>query len=216
MFKNQTPKAYAKMGIVAGVVATVATAGFFAIKGFSGGGSMSIKEAIAGVSADSVSAADIRIAVIRMDAIQQRATVIENLRKQREQMETEMRTEFERTQRALEREREEIERSQDVLSREALQRRVMEYQQKVNDFQRAVTERAQAVEASFQRALVEIQERHLDGIVNAIIERKNLSIVLDGRFVRMSEAAGAKLDITDDVIGALNRKVTRFNMDRPR
>jgi len=213
---KMTPKNYAKIGILAAAVIAAIGGGMFAIKGFSGGGSTaSLGDALVGVSGESLSASDINIAVLRMDFIQQNAKVLEDLRKQRETFETTLRNEVERTQKALEREREEIEKSQEVLSRDALQRRVVEYQQKVQTFQRAVTEKAQAIEGAFQRTLVEIQNRHLDPIVNGIIERKKLTIVMDGRFVRIGANAPAALDITNDVTKALDKKVTRFQMERP-
>jgi len=216
MPKKITPKKYAKMGIIAAVVLAVAAAGMFAIRGLTGAqASRTLAEALTGITSDSVSAGEINIAVLRMDAIQQNARVLEDLRRQRETFETSLRSELERTQKALEREREEIERSQEVLSRDALQRRIMEYQQKVQQFQRTVTEKAQAIETVFQRSLVEVQERHLDPVVNGIIGRKNITIVLDGRFIRVGENAPAALDITTEVIQALDRKVTRFQMERP-
>jgi len=211
-----TPKNYAKIGIVAAAVLAVAGGGMLGIKGMSGGqSSASLSDALSGVSAESVSSANINIAVLRMDAIQQSAKVLEDLRKQREAFETSLRTELERTQKALEKEREEIEKSQEVLSRDALQRRVVEYQQKVQNFQRTVSEKAQAIETAFQRSLVEIQQRHLDPIVNGIIERKNLTLVMDGRFVRIGGNAPAALDITNEVTSALDKKITRFQMERP-
>jgi len=216
MLKKFTPKNYAKIGIIAAAVLAVAVGGMFAIRGMTGGvSSRTLAEALTGISSDSVSASEINIAVLRMDAIQNNARVLEDLRRQREGFENTLRTELERTQTALEREREDIERSQEVLSRDALQRRIMEYQQKVQNFQRTMTEKAQAIETAFQRGLVEVQERHLDPVVNGIIARKNLTIVLDGRFIRISENAPAALDITDEVVQALDRKVTRFQMERP-
>jgi Skp family chaperone for outer membrane proteins len=213
MSKNQTVKSYAKIGIIASSVIVVAVLGFFAIRGFTGGASVS--ESIAGVSPNSVPASEVRIAVLRMDAIQQQAVVLDGLRKQREAYENELKASLEKTQKALEKEKTEIEKQQDVLSREALQRRVVEYQQKVSNFQRTVSEKAQAIEASYQKALVEIQDKHLDGIVNAIIDKKNLTLVLDGRFVRVSKTAAPALDITGDVISALDKKIRKFTMSKP-
>lgn len=214
MQKNQTPKSYAKMGIAAAAVLAVAAAGWVAIRGFSNGSSLA--DSIADVSPNAVSAADIKIAVIRMDAIQQKAEVLEGIRKQREKYESELKSSLEKTQKSLEKEKTEIEKSQDILSREALQKRVVEYQQKVANFQRTVTEKAQAIETAFQKALVDIQEKHLDGIVNAVIKKKKLTLVMDGRFVRVAENAAPALDITGEVIDALNKKITKFQMETPK
>ena len=202
------------MGIAAAAVLAVAAAGWVAIRGFSNGSSLA--DSIADVSPNAVSAADIKIAVIRMDAIQQKAEVLEGIRKQREKYESELKSSLEKTQKSLEKEKTEIEKSQDILSREALQKRVVEYQQKVANFQRTVTEKAQAIETAFQKALVDIQEKHLDGIVNAVIKKKKLTLVMDGRFVRVAENAAPALDITGEVIDALNKKITKFQMETPK
>jgi len=212
---KQVPKNYAKMGMIAGAVIVVAAIAALAISSRPRTG-VSLEQALAGVSVDAVYAGDLRIAVVRMDEIQTRADILTNLRTQRESFESRLRDELTRTQRALEREKEEIEKSQDVLSREALQRRVMEYQQRVGNLQRDLAERAQSIEMEFQKALVEIQRRDLDPIIEGIIAKKNLSLIIDGRFARISSNAPAGLDITDEVIQALNKKSATFRMGTPK
>ena len=81
--------------------------------------------------------------------------------------------------------------------------------------QRNLTERAQSIEESYQRALAELQDKHLDPVIEGIIAKKNLSLVIDGRFAR----TGAKienLDITDEVVKALNKKVSSVKMATPK
>jgi len=210
---KQTPKNYARIGIVAGAVIVVAAIAMYAL---SPRGGASLERALAGISAESVSGADLNIAVVRMDEIQMRANILNDLRKQKESYESNLRDQLTRTQRALEREKEEIEKSQGMLSQDALQRRVMEFQQRVANLQRETTEKAQAIEMEFQRALVEIQRRDLDPVIEGIIKRKNLSLVIDGRFARLGANAPAALDITDEVIGALNKKASSFRMNKPK
>lgn len=210
--KNPTVKKYVKMGIVAAVVVIIAIIGIFAIRG---GKTVSAADAVSEVSADAPTGADIRLAVIRMDAIQTDAKALQDLRKQKESYEDKLRSELEKKQKALEKEKAEIEKSQDVLSRDALQRRVIEYQGKVTKLQRELTERAQSIEASFQKALASIQEKHLDPVIGAIIEKKNLSLVIDGRFARTGVNVN-NLDITDEVINALDKKVSSFKMEKPK
>ncbi|MBR2511255.1 MAG: OmpH family outer membrane protein, partial [Alphaproteobacteria bacterium] len=97
---------------------------------------------------------------------------------------------------------------------EALQRRVVDYQNKVAKLQRDLTERAQSVEASYQKALNEIQTKHLDPIIEGIIDKKNLSLVIDGRMARIGKDA-TNLDITDETIKALDKKVSKIKMEKP-
>jgi len=208
-------KKYQKIGIIAAAVIAVAAASMIGINAMRGSGGASIDKALASVSTHAVSAADLRIAVVRMDEIQASAKVLVDLRKQKETFENRLREELTRTQQTLEREKTEIERSQDVLSRDALQRRVIDYQQRVSQLQRDISERAQSIEMEYQRALNEIQRRDLDPIIEGIIEKKNLSLVIDGRFARVSNNAPGDLDITSDVISALDKRVSTFKMTRP-
>ncbi len=212
---NETPivKKYVKAGIVAAVVVALAIFGVLALRGCEK--NVSASEAINEVTADAPNGADLRMAVIRMDAIQSDAKVLKDLRKQKESYEDKLRSELEKQQKALEKEKAEIEKSQDVLSREALQRRVVDYQGKVTKLQRDLTERAQSIDTSFQKALATIQEQHLDPIIEAVIEKKNLSLVIDGRFARTGKNV-QNLDITDEIINALDKKLSSMKMVKPK
>ena len=212
---NPTTKNYAKMGIVAAIVVAVAILGIVIVSAVSHHGGVSVDRAIQSVSSEATTGADLRIALVRMDAIQNEAKALQDLRKQRESYESKLRDELTRDQKKLEKEKAEIEKSQDVLSRDALQRRVVDYQNRVTKLQRDLTERAQSIEASYQKALADIQAKHLDPVIEGIIAKKNLSLVIDGRFARMGSNV-ANLDITDDVVSALNKKVSKVKMDKPK
>ena len=208
-------KKYVKTGIIAAIVVVVAALGIWAISAVRGNsGGASVEEAIETVSTDAATGAELRMAVIRMDAIQTQADVLKDLTAQRQKYENELRDELESRQKELESEKAEIEKSQDVLSRDALQRRIVDYQNRVNELQRDLTERAQSIEISFQNALNKIQKEHLDPVIEGIIAKKNLSLVIDGRFARIGSNA-ENLDITEEVISALNKKVSNVKMDTP-
>ena len=212
--KNSTEKKYVKYGIVAAIVVAIAVLGIFVIRGI-GTKHVDADQAVSEVSSSAASGADLRIAVVRMDAIQTQSKVLQDLRKQKESYENKLRDELTKQQTELEKEKADIEKSHDVLSQEALQRRVVEYQSKVTKLQRDLTERAQAVDVSFQKALGQIQEKHLDPIIEAIIDKKNLSLVIDCRFARTGKDV-ANLDITTDVINALDKKVASVKMEKPK
>ena len=206
-------KNYKKTGIIAAIVIVVAALGVWAVSSLNSTG-VSTEEALTTVSEDAANGANLRIAVVRMDAIQNEAAALKDLRAQKEKYESELRDELTRDQKALEKEKAEIEKSQDVLSREALQRRVVDYQNKVTKLQRDLTERAQSVEMSYQKALNEIQSKHLDPVIEGVIAKKKLSLVIDGRMARTG-ADVANLDITDEVVSALNKKVSKVKMEKP-
>lgn len=216
---NKTPanpavKNYVKIGVIAAIVIVVAALGAWGISALRGGSSATVEEALEVVTTDAANAADLRIAVIRMDAIQNDAAMLKDLAAQRKSYEDQLRNELEKKQKELESEKAEIEKSQDVLSRDALQRRIVDYQNRVTELQRDLTERAQSVEIAFQKALNEVQEQHLNPIIEGVIAKKNLSMVIDGRFTRLGSNA-TNLDITEEVISALDKKVSKVKMDTP-
>ena len=210
---NITIKNYKKTGIVAAIVLVVAILGIWAVASMRH--EVTVNEAISEVSENAITGADMRIAVIRMDAVQTDSAALKELRAKKENYEKKLRDELTSEQKILEKEKAEIEKSQDVLSPEALQRRVVDYQKRVANLQRSLTERAQSIEESYQRALADIQEKHLDPIIEGIIAKKNLSLVIDGRFARTG-ANVENLDITDDVVKALNKKVSTVKMSTPK
>lgn len=210
---NPAAKKYARTGIIAAVVIVIAALGIWAVSSANRGGA-SVEQALETVTTDAANGANLRIAVIRMDAIQSDADALKALRKQKESYESKLRDELTAQQKTLEKEKAEIEKSQDVLSRDALQRRVVDYQNRVTQLQRDLTERAQSIEISFQKALNEVQTKHLDPIIEGIIAKKNLSLVIDGRFARTGKNAEG-LDITSEVVSALNKKVSSVKMDKP-
>ena len=211
---NPAIKKYTKTGIIAAIVVVIAALGAWGISALRNGGSASIEEAMEVVSEDAAKASELSIAVIRMDAIQNEADALKDLRKQKESYENKLRDELESRQKELEKEKAEIEKSQDVLSRDALQRRVVDYQNRVTELQRDLTERAQSLEVAYQKALNDIQTKHLDPVIEGIIAKKNLSLVIDGRFARTGKDA-EKLDITNEVISALNKKISSVKMEKP-
>ena len=213
--ENPVVKNYKKTGIIAAVVIAVAALGIWAVSALNSNDGASVSDAMTVVSEDAASAANMRIAVVRMDAIQNEAAALKDLRAQKEKYENALRDELTRDQKALEQEKAEIEKSQDVLSREALQRRVVDYQNKVTKLQRDLTERAQSIEMSYQQALNELQSKHLDPVIEGIIAKKNLSLVIDGRMARTG-ADVANLDITPEVVSALDKKISSVKMETPK
>lgn len=209
-------KNYKKTGIVAALVVVVAALGIWGISALkSDTHTASVADALEVVTEEAVSGADMRIAVVRMDAIQGGATALKDLRAQKEKYENQLRDELTKKQKELEKEKAEIEKSQDVLSREALQRRIVDYQNKVTKLQQELTERAQSVEKAYQQALNEIQVKHLDPLIEGVIAKKKLSLVIDGRMARTG-ADISNLDITDEVVKALDKKVSKVDMGTPK
>ena len=201
------------MGIVATAVVVVALIGVFIISSMRS--ESSLATALENVSTQTVKASDLSIAVINMDKIQLDSKALQDLRKQRTSYEEKLKTRLEKEQKSIEKEKADIEKSQDVLSQEALQRRVVEYQRRVSKLQRDLTESAQAIEASYQKALNTLQQKHLDPVIEGVIAKKKLSLVIDGRMARVGKNT-TNLDITPEVVEALNKKVSSIKMEKPK
>lgn len=210
--KNPIVKKYTKIGIVATLVVVVAVIAGVLI---SGRRSTDTATALKEVSTNAVSAADLKIAVINMDKIQMDSKALQDLRKQRTFYEEKLKTRLEKEQKALEKEKADIEKNQDILSQEALQRRVVDYQRRVGNLQRDLSESAQAIDAAYQNALVTLQKKHLDPVIEGVIAKKNLALVIDGRMARTGDTI-KDLDITDEVIKALDKKISSMKMDKPK
>lgn len=213
MAKQIDLKKYTKMGIIASAVIVVALIGCLIVSGT--GKHADVAKSLEDVTTEASVASELRIAVINMDKIQAESNVLKDLHNQRAKYEEKLKSRLEKEQKSLEKEKTEIEKSQDVLSQEALQRRVVDYQRRVNSLQRDLAETAQSIESAYQSALNTIQKRHLDPIIEGTIDKKHLSLVLDGRMARMGKDV-AQLDITDEIIKALNKKVSSVKMDAPK
>lgn len=213
MKENNIIKKYTKMGIIAASVVVVALLGIWIISGTRS--NKSLNAVLSDVSEKAPSASELKIAVISMDKIQMDAKVLKDLHKQRASYEEKLKNKLDKEQKALEKEKADIEKSQDVLSQEALQRRIVDYQRRVTNLQRDLAEKAQAVEASYQEALSTIQKKHLDPVIEGVIAKKKLSLVIDGRMARTGVDV-PELNITDEVIKALDKKVSSMKMATPK
>lgn len=210
---NPAVKQYTKIGLIAFAAIVVAVLGKFAISNLNK--NVKLSSALDGVSTETAKAADLTIAVISMDKIQMESKALKDLHNQRTNYENKLKARIEKEQKALEKEKKDIEKSQDVLSQEALQRRVVDYQRRVNSLQHDLAESAQAIEASYQDALNTLQKKHLDPVIEGVIAKKKLSLVLDGRMTRIGKDV-PNLDITDEIINALNKKVSSMKMATPK
>jgi len=210
---NPALKKYSKMGIIVAAVIVVALLGIWGISALKRG--VDTQTALKEVTENAVTGADLRIAVVSMDKIQTEAVVLQDLHKQRATLENKLKSKLEKEQKAIEKEKADIEKSQDVLSQDALQRRVVDYQKRVNQFQRDLSENAQAIESAYQEALSTVQKKHLDPIIEGVIAKKNLDLVIDGRMARVGKDVNG-LDVTDEVVKALNKKISSVKMSTPK
>ena len=69
--------------------------------------------------------------------------------------------------------------------------------------------------ARLRERLADMQTKHLDPIIEGIIAKKKLSLVIDGRMARIGTDV-ENLDITNEVVKALDKKVSKAKMETPK
>ena len=98
---NPAVRNYKKTGIIAAAVVAVGVIGIFAVSSLNNKKSSNLDAAMEVISSDAANGANLRVAVIRMDAIQSGANALKDLRKQKEAYESQLRDELTRDQKAL-------------------------------------------------------------------------------------------------------------------
>ncbi|MBN2675686.1 MAG: OmpH family outer membrane protein, partial [Alphaproteobacteria bacterium] len=87
------------------------------------------------------------------------------------------------------------------------------YQKELMKYQKDMQEKSAAIEKSYREALQQVQESTLDATIKDVAGKKKVSVVLNSS---QSILLNDKLDITDDVITVLNRRLPKMHMDTPK
>jgi hypothetical protein len=85
--ENSPIKQYKKTGVIAAVAVIVAVLGVWAVSALNSEKTTPVSAVIEEVSENAANGANLRIAVVRMDAIQAESKVLKNLREQKEKYE---------------------------------------------------------------------------------------------------------------------------------
>jgi Skp family chaperone for outer membrane proteins len=97
-----------------------------------------------------------------------------------------------------------------VMSQEAFGRDVAQFQREVREAEMALQRRGEAIERAFMEALRKLQNDHMDGIYKQVGSKHGFDMLLTNQSAFL---LNSKLDVTDEIIKALDDKVKDMKLD---
>ncbi|HEX3952500.1 MAG TPA: OmpH family outer membrane protein [Stellaceae bacterium] len=149
------------------------------------------------------SAAGLNILVVDVQSLLQNSKSAKMVRQQIEAKRAEYAKDISHQEETLRQERDSLQRQQASLSAEALNQKGREFQQKVNDLDRNVQGKRQALEHSNAEALEKIQESMLKIITDIAKQRKANLVFQRSELVLFDQG----FDVTDEVLQKLDEQL---------
>jgi len=151
----------------------------------------------------------LNILVVDVQSLLQNSKSAKMVRQQIEQKRAEYAKEISTQEGVLRKERDTLQRQQASLSAEALNQKGKAFQQKVNELDRSVQGKRQALEKSNAEALEKIQEAMLKIITDISKERKSNLVFQRSELVLFDQA----FDVTDEVLRKLDEALPTLTVN---
>ena len=149
------------------------------------------------------------VMVVDVQALLQNSKAAKMVRGQIEQKRNEYTKEISHQEETLRAERDALQRQQATLSPDALNQKGRDFQQKVNDLERNVQGKRQALEKSNGEALSKIQEEMLKTIADIAKQRKSNLVFQRADLVLFDQA----FDVTDEVLQKLDEQMPALTVN---
>ncbi|HEX3863110.1 MAG TPA: OmpH family outer membrane protein [Stellaceae bacterium] len=160
-------------------------------------------------AAPAPSVSGLSILVVDVQSLLQNSKSAKMVRQQIEQKRAEYAKEISHQEEVLRQERDALQRQQASLSSEALNQKGREFQQKVNDLDRSVQGKRQALEHSNSQALEKIQEAMLKIITDIAKDRKANLVFQRSELVLFDQG----FDVTDEVLQKLDEQLPTLTVN---
>lgn len=154
-------------------------------------------------------AQNLTVMVVDVQALLQNSKAAKMVRSQIEQKRGEYTKDISHQEESLRAERDALQRQQASLSPEALNQKGRDFQQKVNDLERNVQGKRQALEKSNGDALQKIQEEMLKIIADIAKQRKSNLVFQRTDLVLFDQA----FDVTDEVLQKLDEQLPTLSVN---
>ena len=154
-------------------------------------------------------AQNLTVMVVDVQALLQNSKAAKMVRSQIEQKRGEYTKDISHQEESLRAERDALQRQQASLSPEALNQKGRDFQQKVNDLERNVQGKRQALEKSNGDALQKIQEEMLKIIADIAKQRKSNLVFQRTDLVLFDQA----FDVTDEVLQRLDEQLPTLSVN---
>ena len=182
--------------------------GFF-LAAWGGGGGEALAQAPSAPTPAPATQPALTIMVVDVQSLLQNSKSAKMVRQQIEQKRAEYAKEISHQEETLRQERDSLQRQQSSLSADALNQKGREFQQKVNDLDRSVQGKRQALERSNAEALEKIQEVMLKIITDIAKDRKANMVFQRSELVLFDQ----NFDVTDEVLQRLDEQLPTLTVN---
>lgn len=151
------------------------------------------------------------VGIINVLEINDKAKVMKSLNAQRDKAVEEIQDEVNSKRKEFEKKEEELKGKQSLMEKEAFGKEVVSFQMDVMNYDKQTEQKLSKVEKSYIEALKTIQKDYLDRIVRDIGKSKGFEVVINAQTAII---LNDNLDITEDVIEALDEEITEIDLSR--
>lgn len=153
-------------------------------------------------------AAPVSIAVVNIQQIMRDSTAAKSVREQLDTKQKSFQAEITKKEEDLQKADKELGKQRSVLSKEAFEKKALEFRTKATDAQKEVQAKKALLDNAFARSLNEIQKAVTD-IITEIAKEKNFTVAIPTSQILYADS---KLDISDEVLTRLNKKLPKVNV----
>ena len=151
------------------------------------------------------------IAVIHVQRILRDSSAVKNISEQVSKYGSSFETEIEKERNNIRSANQELTRQRTILSPDAFAEKRRLFEEKVVKVQRLVQERQRQLDSSRNKAMLQVNKAYTD-IVAKIAAEVNLAVILRKSLTVFTVGT---LDITDEVLKRLNKKLPSVKIDKP-
>lgn len=148
------------------------------------------------------------IAVVNIQQIMKEATAAKSVREQLESKQKAFQSEISKKEESVQKEDQALAKQRGVLAKDAYEKKVAEFKKKVTDVQKEVQGKKAQLDGGFERALGDIQ-KVVTEIITEMAKEKGFVVAIPTSQILYSDA---KLDITAEVLSALNKKLPKVDV----
>ncbi|NBX02804.1 MAG: OmpH family outer membrane protein [Alphaproteobacteria bacterium] len=148
------------------------------------------------------------IAVVNIQQVMRDSTAAKSVREQLESKQKSYQAELSKKDESLRKEEADLKKQQGILSKDAFEKKVAEFRKKATEVQKEVQTKKASLDGAFEGALAEIQKT-VSEIISDMAKEKGFSVAVPTAQVLYADT---KLDISADVLAALNKKLTKVDV----
>lgn len=149
-----------------------------------------------------------KIAIVNIQKIMRDSSAATSVRDQLKSKQSSFQTELDNKEKELQKEDQELVKQRANLAEDAFNQKVNSFRQKANQARQEIQTKRTQLDKGFSGALTQIQNTTI-GIITEIAKEKNIDLVITGSTVLY---ASQEMDITDEVLARLNKKVPSISV----